>query len=199
MGLNILKTNLREKYSAIRANESKNVKKLKAVNGALASFLKNEVAKTVGFYMPIRGEIDISDVIRAWLKDDARRLAALPVVEDKETKRMRFCVWRPEDRLQAREYGILSPALGKEVVPELIIAPCLAFNAQRVRLGYGGGYFDRYLKTQRKKGHHVKTLLIAFDALYCEELKADAFDIPFDAVLTETNHGATFDPTEFSS
>ena len=66
--------------------------------------------------------------------------------------------------------------------PDLCLVPCLAFDDQGYRLGYGGGFYDRYLAARPR----LKSLLLARENQRVEEVPREATDLPVQAILTET-------------
>ena len=82
-------------------------------------------------------------------------------------------------------YGISIPEKYRVIPPEeidLVLCPCSAFDDGGHRLGMGAGYYDRYLP----QCVNAKKVLVAFDAQRLEEVFTEGFDIPMDAVITET-------------
>jgi 5-formyltetrahydrofolate cyclo-ligase len=64
-----------------------------------------------------------------------------------------FREWRPGDVLEDAPFGTRIPSdAAKELTPEIVIVPLLAFDSEGYRLGYGGGYYDRTLDLLRRKG-----------------------------------------------
>jgi 5,10-methenyltetrahydrofolate synthetase len=133
---------------------------------------------TLGVYWPIRGEPDLRNVYEKLV---ARGIAlALPVVAGKEAP-LRFIAWRPGDAMQKDQYGIAIPAGGDELRPEAVLVPCVGFNEQRFRLGYGGGFYDRTLA----QAPRPVTVGVAY-ASSLTTFEADAFDIALDWIITES-------------
>lgn len=102
---------------------------------------------------------------------------------DKSTHRMDAIVIQDLEQMQKGAYGISEPKDGAILPPEqveLILIPALAFAKDGTRLGYGGGYYDRY--TQNFQGLMVG---LAFSACLTEALPKDTFDRPVDLVITE--------------
>ncbi len=100
--------------------------------------------RSLGFCWPYRAEPDLRAWILAWLARDERRIAALPVVLEKDSA-MHFRRWVPGAAMALDRHGIPHPAAALEVKPEVVLVPLNAFDAAGYRLGYGGGYFDRTL------------------------------------------------------
>ncbi len=99
---------------------------------------------TLGFCWPFRAEPDLRRLVSEWLVESPLRVAALPVVLDRE-KPLLFRAWTPEMVLVPDRHGIPHPGSGEPLVPDVVLVPLNAFDAQGYRLGYGGGYFDRTL------------------------------------------------------
>jgi 5,10-methenyltetrahydrofolate synthetase len=96
----------------------------------------------ISVYWPIRAEPDL----RHWMKakwDQGFRVA-LPVAIALRQPLV-FREWRPGCNLSRGLWKIPYPVDGAEVIPTFILAPVVGFDANRYRLGYGGGFFDRTL------------------------------------------------------
>jgi 5-formyltetrahydrofolate cyclo-ligase len=79
-------------------------------------------------------------------------------------------------------FGVAIPALPhRHVIPDAIAVPCLGINSQRIRLGYGGGFYDRTLALLQS----VITIGIAFDCNRVD-FAAQPHDIALQAVITES-------------
>lgn len=91
-----------------------------------------------------------------------------------------LCVPR-SDRLKAGKYGILEPEEGEDTPCETVFAPLLAFDGEGYRLGYGGGYYDRYFAA------HPGALRVglAYEGQAADLLPHGAHDVALDAVVTE--------------
>ena len=151
--------------------------------GRLATWLERRSESVVGAYWPILGEFDALPVLGAWLTADPVHVVGLPVI-DPVSDAMTFRAWWPGCPMTADRYGIPMPDGTPSVAPQLLLVPCVGFGPRGVRLGYGGGYYDRTLGSM----HPVErpaTLGIAFAHGHLPELTALVHDIPLDAILTE--------------
>ncbi len=157
-----------------------------AINGALVDWLNTQKATVVGAYWPFRAEPDVSRAIREWLDGNAKRKAALPVIDDKAAALMHYATWNPADPMHIGAYGIAIPKEDVKIIPEIILLPCLAFNSKGVRLGSGAGFYDRYLAKRKEEEKPVISVAIAFEKLRCDDLVAEAHDKLFDWILTES-------------
>ena len=96
-----------------------------------------------------------------------------------------FRAWKPGDELVARVWGILEPAdTAPPVEPVVLLVPLLAFDRRGVRLGYGGGYYDRTIERLRRL-KPVIAIGLAFAAQELPEVPCDVHDQRLEWVLTE--------------
>ena len=141
-------------------------------------FMKGAI---IAGYAAVRGEVDPFPLMVA-LANQSHALC-LPRTEG---RKMSFRTWKPGDPLVVGRFNIPEPdAKAKECRPDLIIVPLLAFDRHGYRLGYGGGYYDRYLGWHRVR-RTLKAIGIAYDGQAVDELPRGATDEPLDAVVTET-------------
>lgn len=137
----------------------------------------------VAGYLPIRDEFDPRPLLEAL----ARRGAALslPVI-DGDTGRLIFREWRSGDPLRPAGNGTMGPESGKrEVVPDVVITPLLAFDRKGGRLGYGGGYYDRTLRVLRAMGRCRQAIGLGFAGQRVPQAPMTRDDVRLDAIVTE--------------
>ena len=139
-------------------------------------FLSSETILT---YMPIRGEVDL----RPLLMNFSEKRWLLPRMVLGEEGRMVFHPYEPKGLIR-HSFGMDEPApYLPQVSPaevQLVLAPGLAFDRSGWRLGYGGGYFDRFLKDFR--GVSVG---VVYRALLLKALPHGKHDIPVNWLVTE--------------
>ncbi|MES2320477.1 MAG: 5-formyltetrahydrofolate cyclo-ligase [Pseudomonadota bacterium] len=129
-------------------------------------------------YWPLPGEPDLSAAY-AELAAGGVRLA-LPVVVERHAA-LGFAEWTPGQAMLADRMGIAVPAVLRMVErPPALLIPCLGFNAERYRLGYGGGFYDRTLEAQPRA-------LAVGVAYACQQAQfaSAAHDIALDVLITE--------------
>jgi len=142
------------------------------------------VARTdsaIGAYWPIKGEFDALPALFRWSEADAKRRIGLPVV-DKATKRLSFQVWYPGCEMEDDAYGIPKPKGTPVFQPTLLLVPCVGYGPRGVRLGYGGGFYDRTLATLQPR---PTTVGLAYSQGFLPWLQAEPHDVPLDTVLTD--------------
>lgn len=146
---------------------------------ALARF----APRAVGFYWPLPGEFDARDALARWLAADARRQAALPVIAMKGHA-LAFHAWEPATPMRIGHHRIPEPQDTPALLPDLLLVPCVGFDDDGYRLGYGGGYYDRTLAGWPGATKPV-TVGIAYEACRVAALPREAHDVPLDAIVTE--------------
>jgi 5-formyltetrahydrofolate cyclo-ligase len=159
-----------------------------AMDQALAAQLKRVIdgfdVSCIGFYWPVAGEFDARDVMTHWLAASEAREGALPVVVTPHAA-MVFHAWHAESAMKAGRYKIPVPQDERVIVPDVLLIPCVGFDTDRFRLGYGGGYYDRTLAAWPGETRPV-TVGIAFEADKCDALPRESHDMPLDAIVTES-------------
>ena len=133
-------------------------------------------------YLPIRSEISPLPLIRALQK--AGHETAMPITPA-EGKPLSFYRWAVGDDLENGPYGTRQPAaVGRPVLPDVILAPLLAFDHAGRRLGYGGGFYDRTIADLVKRRHSVSVIGLGYDGQKLDRVPIGQHDMPLDAVLT---------------
>ena len=108
----------------------------------------------------------------------------LPVLKRNNT--MHFHQWKKNDVLKINQFGMLEPAiLSSHVVPDIMLVPLLAFDNQNNRLGYGGGFYDRYLNKYLNTHNNILTIGIAFSFQKHHKLPVSNNDVKLNYILTE--------------
>jgi len=112
----------------------------------------------------------------------------LPVLA--EDGQLRFAPWRPGEDLVANRYGIPEPATA-ETLPAsamaMIVTPLVGFDSAGHRLGMGGGWYDRSLAFRRSAGAPPWLVGVGFAAQRVDALAPEPWDVPLDAVCTDTD------------
>lgn len=175
----MLKNHIRKKIIKIR--EIKNKNNLQVKTRFLKEILKTKKLKNkiAGSYFPVNFEADTFQIMKI-LRQKGFKIS-LPVVGSKFE--MNFYFWNLKDPLNVNKYGIPEPKSKTKVIPSILFVPMVAFDKRLNRLGYGGGYYDRFLKKYEKKNIIKIGLAIA-----CQKIKKvplNSFDKKMDYILTE--------------
>jgi 5-formyltetrahydrofolate cyclo-ligase len=146
-----------------------------ALSAQLQSLLHQIEPECLGVYWAVQGEFD---AVAACLADPV--LAALPWAlpyAQKTPPQMHYRLWDKGHLPFTDECGVPSTQ-GVLCEPDVLLVPCLGYTSNGYRLGYGGGYFDRYLAVHPG----VTTVGVAWT---CGEVSAEAFvPDPHDQALT---------------
>jgi 5-formyltetrahydrofolate cyclo-ligase len=174
------KHQLRKKLLAMRKAMplEEKARRDKAIGERLLAWLEAHPAGSIGVYWPIQGEPDLTDVYR--VLDERGVQLALPVVLRRDAPLV-FHAWQPGDALVADVHGVMVPVERSAAVqPELLVVPCVGFNAHGYRLGYGGGYYDRTLAVKAPP----RTVGIAYAV--CEVVfEGGTYDMKMGTIIAE--------------
>ena len=136
----------------------------------------------VAGYWPIVTELDDRPLLARL--DERGVICALPVVVSAGAP-LQFRRWRPLDELEPGVLGTSHPLVTTpEVVPDVVLAPLLAFDGEGYRLGQGGGYYDRTLAAMRSRGA-VTAVGVGFAVQRVDAVPRSANDERLDWILTE--------------
>ena len=134
-------------------------------------------AQTIYAYLPYNQEVRTEGIISRALADGKK--VAVPKVFGED---MRFILISDLENFEHSVMGIPEPIANTPVASDpkaLVLMPGLAFDAQGHRIGYGGGFYDKFLAGE--PGHPTIALCYAFQMF--PHLETDSFDIPVDRVL----------------
>ncbi|EUC21008.1 5-formyltetrahydrofolate cyclo-ligase [Burkholderia sp. BT03] len=87
--------------------------------------------------------------------------------------------------MQVGAHRIHEPTSGEVITPDLLFVPCVGFDVDGYRLGYGGGYYDRTLATFRDAGKVPVTVGVAYEVCRAGTMQREVHDIPLNVVVTE--------------
>ena len=176
------KSILRKKYFNLRKKRYYEIDK--EFFSPLLSFIKSNFKKEnlkLALYYPTSFEINVLKLLENQYMNNKNIL--LPVIE--ENNRMNFFSWKKNHVLLVNKFGILEPYKTKFKIPNLILLPILAFDRNKYRLGYGKGFYDRYLNKYSKKISNILTVGVAFSFQKHHKLPMNKNDVKLDYILTE--------------
>ena len=146
----------------------------------MALFLQSESyknAKTIYGYLPYNQEVRTVPMLEQALKDGKR--VAVPKCHGNE---MKFLFMDDLSKVEKGYAGIPEPIADEPVADDetaLVLMPGMAFDPQGHRIGYGGGFYDKFLA---QEPNHP-TLALCYDFQVLDHLETEEFDIPVDCVL----------------
>lgn len=144
---------------------------------------KNIKFKIVGAYYPFNYEFDILNILETLEKKKYK--ISLPKIGKANT--MNFFSWSVKDPLKINRYGIPEPISKKKIFPEILLIPLVAFDNKLNRLGYGGGYYDRYISRFQNNNEIIK-IGIGFSFQKIKNLPTNKYDKKLDFIVTEKNY-----------
>ena len=181
----LLKEQQREKFRLIRkAISKKNTYRFNPIN--IDELFKNKKLNNleiISSFFSIKSEISTADLNEYLISKN--KILSFPVVNPK-SKILSFRKFKKNQNLVEGSYKIPEPPLeNEEVMPKLIFVPCLAFDIQGYRLGYGGGYYDRTFAYFKDINHQFISVGFAYDDQKVDSVIRDQFDYKLNYVLTE--------------
>ena len=136
--------------------------------------------QNIGGYYPINFEIGSLQILEKLERSNFK--ISLPVT--KTNSAMDFYEWCFQEPLKVCDRGIPEPFTIKKVFPDVLIVPLVGFDRNKFRLGYGGGFYDRYI-SRVSKFKKVLTIGFAFSFQELQTVPINKFDQKLDIILTD--------------
>ena len=173
-------TSLRKKILKLR--KKKYSKNLSISFKKLSKFLKKKKIKPkiIGGYYPFNYEFNILDILGIFEKQNL--IISLPKISQKN--KMDFFQWSTKEPLKINKFGIPETTSKKKVYPNIFLIPLVGFDRQLNRLGYGGGYYDRYLTKVQNKYRIIK-IGVGFSSQQIKNIPINKHDKKLDCIITE--------------
>lgn len=131
-------------------------------------------------YYPLAEEINTLPIIEKALKDHKK--VAIPKCVDNN---LVFCMIEDLSKLQKGLFNIMEPIDNHFITDfsnSLCIVPGIAFDQNHNRLGYGKGYYDRFLSN-----YSMTKIGLCYEQLFVKKISTENYDIPVDMIITENN------------
>ncbi len=140
--------------------------------------------KTLGSYFSANNEVDLETLTNIRLKKNL--LTTFPKIEPNYS----MSLIAPNDfkRLRKNKYDIFEPSDGDEINPidhEIIIIPTVGVDKNGYRLGYGGGYYDRFLESVTQTSNRPLLIGLIYDFQFIDDSFNELHDIKLDIVFSE--------------
>ena len=184
---NQLRQELRSKRKAINSKQQAE---------ASISLLRNLIkypaflkAKRIAVYLASNGEMDLQPLIhQAWAMN---KEVYLPVIKSKQTRELWFIRYTPDTHLIQNRYKILepdphqNPRLAAHLL-DIVFMPLVGFDADKNRLGMGGGFYDTTFAFKKQKPKSKPLLIgVAHECQRAEKIDAEEWDVGLDLVVTD--------------
>jgi 5-formyltetrahydrofolate cyclo-ligase len=156
----------------------------RSVLGHLLGWRIYRDSRCIFCFVSFRSEIDTRGILEAAL--EGGKTVAVPRVDPRAHEMRAFVIRDPARDLTPGFHGILEPAAfceeARDDAIELVIAPGLAFTPRGDRIGYGGGFYDRFLKMH----YNIINCALTYDRLVVDSLPVKEHDRAVDYLITET-------------
>ncbi len=176
------KSEIRKKILKIR--KIKSYKNLKINFKYILKIINREKIpnKIVGGYFPFNYEVDVMEILEQLEK--LKYQISLPKI--KKNYQMNFLNWSKNDPLSINQYGIPEPTSVETKYPDVLLVPLVAYDKKLNRIGYGGGFYDRYIN-KIKKRKKIITIGLAYSFQKVKEIPTNKYDVRLDFIVTEKN------------
>ena len=178
------KSEIRKKILKIRKVNNHKNQKIDFKN--LLKIIKNSkiTGKVIGGYYPYNYEIDDIEILKKLEKFNYH--LSLPKI--RKDYQMDFFQWSTKDPLEINKFGIPEPLSDSIQLPNILLVPLVAFDKNRNRIGYGGGFYDRYIR-KLKKRKKILTIGLAYSFQKVKKIPISKNDIQLDFIVTNTPKG----------
>ena len=135
----------------------------------------------ISLYYPSSFEVDVLKILKVEYFKKFNFL--LPIIQKNNS--MEFYKWKHNEILYVNKYGIPEPTKTIKTIPSIILVPLLAFDKYKNRLGYGKGYYDKYLHKYIKIHKNILTVGVAFSFQKYNKLPVNNKDFKLNFIITE--------------
>ena len=135
----------------------------------------------LALYYPSNFELNVLKILE--FKNILAQDILLPIT-DKDSH-MNFFSWKKNDVLFVNKFGMLEPSKTEIKIPDIMLVPILAFDKNKYRLGYGNGFYDRYLNKYLKQFKNILTVGVAFSFQRHHKLPINQNDFKLNFIITE--------------
>ena len=149
----------------------------------LTEQIKFNAVDCIGSFMSIRSEISTKQLNTTIL--EMKKKLAFPTIE-KNLETLTFKTTNSLKSFKMGKFNIPEPTNNNnEIIPQLFFVPCLGFDLEGFRIGYGGGFYDKTFAKLKKLNLAFYTVGFAYDDQKQNKLPVEKFDYKLDFVLTE--------------
>ena len=172
---------IRKKFKIIRKKNYYSVSK--SFFKPLIKIIKSKGIRKISLYYPSNYEVDTTELF-----DMLNQKKEISIFMPKliNGQKMKFIKWNHLDPLKVNTFGFLEPlSNGKNIKPDLAVVPLLAFDKFHNRLGYGKGFYDKFLSKYLTTKKKIITIGLAFSFQQYKKIPNTKSDVKLDYILTE--------------
>jgi len=140
-------------------------------------------SKIVASFLSIKSEISTASLNQ--IVEKSGKVLCLPTMLKNDSGILVFKRYSNGDKLSEGSYGVQEPLNNHAYLPDIIFTPCLAFDINGFRLGYGGGFYDKTISYLKESKHNFLTIGFAYDDQKINNVAHDDLDQKLNYILTE--------------
>lgn len=148
----------------------------------LEKFIKN--AENIMIFMDMKNEVRITKLMEFYPK----KSFFIPKITDSKNREMKINKYE-KNELVLHKFGYYESSSSdfyNENILDIVIVPAVVFDLEKNRIGFGGGYYDTFLKKIREKNKKVLFIGICYDFQIIEKVPAEEHDVVLDFVVSES-------------
>ena len=148
----------------------------------LEKFIKN--AENIMIFMDMKNEVRITKLMELY----PEKSFFIPKITDSKNREMKINKYE-ENELVLHKFGYYesySSDFYNENILDIVIVPAVVFDLEKNRIGFGGGYYDTFLKKIRRENKKVLFIGICYDFQIIEKVPAEEHDVVLDFVVSES-------------
>ena len=148
----------------------------------LGKFIKN--AENIMIFMDMKNEVRITKLMKLY----PEKSFFIPKITDSKNREMKINRYN-ENELVLHKFGYYESSSSdfyNENILDIVIVPAVVFDLEKNRIGFGGGYYDTFLKKIRGGNKKVLFIGICYDFQFIEKVPAEEHDVVLDFVVSES-------------
>ena len=148
----------------------------------LGKFIKN--AENIMIFMDMKNEVKITKLMKLY----PEKSFFIPKITDSKNREMKINKYK-ENELVLHKFGYYESSSSdfyNENILDIVIVPAVVFDLEKNRIGFGGGYYDTFLKKIREENKKVLFIGICYDFQIIEKVPAEEHDVVLDFVVSES-------------
>ena len=148
----------------------------------LEKFIKN--AENIMIFMDMKNEVRITKLMKLY----PEKSFFIPKITDSKNREMKINKYK-ENELVLHKFGYYESSSSdfyNENILDIVIVPAVVFDLEKNRIGFGGGYYDTFLKKIREENKKVLFIGICYDFQIIEKVPAEEHDVVLDFVVSES-------------